>query len=79
MAIVQCFEGWRAELESAPHPVNVLSDQKKVEYLMFAKLINRWQARWSELLFFLTFKLSTELVRQVANWMLSLDGRRLRY
>jgi len=50
MAIVRCFEEWRAELESAPHPIQVLSDHKNLEYFMSTKLLNRRQARWSEFL-----------------------------
>ena len=50
MAIVRCFEEWRAELESTPHPVKVLSDHKNLEYFMSTKLLNRRQARWSEYL-----------------------------
>ena len=50
MAIVRSFEEWRAELESTPHPVKVLSDHKNLEYFMSTKLLNRRQARWSEFL-----------------------------
>ena len=45
LAIVRCFEEWRAELEGSPHPVEVLSDHKNLEYFMFTKLLNRRQAR----------------------------------
>ena len=50
MAIIRCFEEWRAELESTPHPIQVLSDHRNLEYFMSTKLLNRRQARWSEFL-----------------------------
>ena len=39
MAIVRCFEEWRAELEGSPHMIEVLSDHKNLEYFMFIKLL----------------------------------------
>ena len=57
MAIVRCFEEWRAELESAPHPIQVLSDHRNLEYFMSTKLLNRRQARWSEFLSRFNFKI----------------------
>ena len=50
MAIIRCFEEWRPELESTPHPIRVLSDHKNLEYFMSTKLLSRRQARWSEFL-----------------------------
>ncbi len=50
VAIVQCFEEWRAELQSTPHPIKVLSDHRNLEYFMSTKSLNRRQARWSEFL-----------------------------
>ena len=47
MAIVRCFEKWRAELEGSPHIIEVLSDYKNLEYFMSTKLLSRRQARWS--------------------------------
>src|SRR5205807_8341709 len=41
LAIVRCFEEWRAELEGSSHIIEVLSDHKNLEYLMFTKLLNR--------------------------------------
>jgi hypothetical protein len=57
LAIVQCFEEWRAELEGSPHPIEVLSDHKNLEYFMSTKLLNRRQARWSEFLSRFQFKI----------------------
>jgi hypothetical protein len=45
LAIVRCFEKWRAELEESPHPIEVLSDHKNLEYFISTKLLNRRQAR----------------------------------
>src|SRR5215213_367340 len=58
MAIVRCFEEWRAELESTISPVQVLTDHKNLEYFMSTKLLNRRQARWSEFLSRFDFKIS---------------------
>src|SRR5438874_10841329 len=64
MAIVRCFEEWRAELEGSPHPVEVLSDHKNLEYFMSTKLLNRRQARWSEFLSRFDFRITYRLERQ---------------
>ena len=50
MAIIRCFEEWRAELQSAANPIQVLSDHKNLEYFMTNKLLNRRQARWAQFL-----------------------------
>jgi len=50
MVIVKSFEEWRTELESTPHPIQVLSNHKNLEYFMSTKLLNRRQACWSEFL-----------------------------
>jgi hypothetical protein len=50
MAIVRCFEEWRAELQSAINPIQVLTDHKNLEYFMSNKLLNRRQARWAQFL-----------------------------
>jgi len=59
MAIVRCFEEWRAELESVneKHPVQVPSGHKNLEYFMSTKLLNRHQTRWSEFLSRFNFKI----------------------
>ena len=57
MAIVRCFDEWRAELETMEHPIQVLSDYKYLEYFMSTKLLNRCQARWSEYLSRFNFKI----------------------
>jgi hypothetical protein len=57
MAIVRCFEQWRAELEGSPHVIEVLSDHKNLEYFMTTKLLSRRQARWSEFLSRFNFRI----------------------
>ena len=57
MAIIRCFEEWRPELESMPHPIRVLSDHKNLEYFMSTKLLSRRQAQWSEFLSQFNFKI----------------------
>ena len=57
MAIIKCFEEWRPELESMPHPIRVLSDHKYLEYFMSIKLLSCRQARWSEFLSRFNFKI----------------------
>jgi transposase InsO family protein len=58
MAIVRCFEEWRAELEGSSHVIEVLSDHKNLEYFMSTKLLSRRQARWSEFLSRFNFRIS---------------------
>lgn len=48
LAIIRCFEQWRPHLESTGHKIQVLSDNRNLEYFMSTKLLNRRQARWSE-------------------------------
>jgi len=57
MAIVQSFEEWRAELEGAGVPVEVLSDHKNLQHFMTTKRLSRRQARWSEFLSRFEFRL----------------------
>ena len=58
LAVVRCFEEWRAELESSPFPVEVLSDHKNLEYFMTTKMLSRRQARWSEFLSRFDFRIT---------------------
>ena len=57
MAIVRCFEEWRAELKGSPYIIKVLSDHKNLEYFMFTKLLSRRQTRWSEFLSRFNFRI----------------------
>jgi hypothetical protein len=50
LAIVRCFEGWRAELQGASKPITVLTDHRNLVYFMTTKQLTRRQVRWSELL-----------------------------
>ncbi len=53
LALKAAFEVWRHWLEGAKHPLTVLTDHRKLEYLKSAKRLNHRQARWS--LFFTPF------------------------
>ena len=50
LAIVTALREWRAYLEGAMHPFTVYTDHKNLEYFTTTKVLNRRQARWSELL-----------------------------
>lgn len=50
LAIVRCFEGWRAELQGSHHPITVLTDHRNLEYFMTTKELSRRQVRWNEFL-----------------------------
>jgi hypothetical protein len=50
MAIIKALEEWRPECEGAAYPLKLITDHKNLEYFMTKKLLNRRQARWSELL-----------------------------
>ena len=50
MAIIRCFEEWRAELQSVINPIEVLSNHKNLKDFMTNKLLSRHQARWAQFL-----------------------------
>ena len=50
LAVVRCFECWRAELQGAAFPITVLTDHRNLEYFMTSKQLSRRQVRWSEFL-----------------------------
>src|SRR5207244_11981327 len=64
LAIVRCFEEWRAELEGLSHSIKVLSNHKNLKYFILIKLLNRRQARWSEFLSRFNFKIVHRLRKQ---------------
>src|SRR5262245_24395962 len=47
LAIICALEEWRHYLEGAPHPVEIWTDHKNLEYFRSAQKLNRRQARWS--------------------------------
>ena len=61
MAIIHCFEEWRVELESSPHPIRVLSDHKNLEYFMSTTLLSRCKMHWSEFLSRFNFRIIYQL------------------
>ena len=56
VAIVRCFEEWRPELEDSLHPIQVLSDQRILEYFVFTILQNHQQICRAEFLLRFSFK-----------------------
>lgn len=57
LAVIRCFEEWRAYLEGSPEPIEVLTDHRNLEYFMTSKLLNCRQVRWSEFLSRFNFKI----------------------
>ncbi len=58
LAIIRCFEQWRAELQSIKTFINVLTNYKSLEYFMIIKKLNKRQARWVEFLTEFDFKIT---------------------
>jgi hypothetical protein len=58
LAIIRCFEQWRAELQSVKTSINVLIDHKSVKDFMITKKLNRRQARWAKFLAEFDFKIT---------------------
>ena len=58
LAIIQCFEQWRPELEATGVPIKVITDHKSLEYFMTTKKLSRRQARWAEFLSGFNFVIS---------------------
>lgn len=50
LAIVDCFYRWRRYLEGATHKTEVFTDHHNLEYFATAKVLNRRQARWAQML-----------------------------
>ena len=48
LAIVRCFEEWHPHLIGSPHPIQVLTDHKNLEFFKTKRTLNQWQIRWSE-------------------------------
>jgi hypothetical protein len=57
MAIIQAFEEWHPKLQSIINPIHILSDHKNLEYFMMIKLLNQYQAHWSQFLSQFNFKI----------------------
>jgi RNase H-like domain found in reverse transcriptase/Reverse transcriptase (RNA-dependent DNA polymerase)/Integrase zinc binding domain/Integrase core domain/Chromo (CHRromatin Organisation MOdifier) domain/Aspartyl protease len=57
LAIIQCFEQWRPELEGSMFPVKVLTDHKNLQYFMTTKQLTHRQTRWAEYLSRFDFKI----------------------
>ena len=50
MAIIKALEEWRPECDGTAYPLQLITDHKNLDDFMTKKLLNRRQARWSELL-----------------------------
>jgi hypothetical protein len=48
---------WYPELQSVISPIRILSDYKNLEYFTMTKLLNHWQAHWSQFLSQFKFKI----------------------
>jgi RNase H-like domain found in reverse transcriptase/Reverse transcriptase (RNA-dependent DNA polymerase) len=57
LAVVSAFKHWRNYLEGCNDPTIVFSDHKNLEYFTTSKVLNRRQARWSEILANFSFEL----------------------
>ena len=51
LAIIFSFQHWRAQLEGAPEPIQVVLDYKALEYFMTTKALTARQAHWVDILF----------------------------
>ena len=50
LAIVKALQHWRPWLERTRFPIQILTDHKNLEYFAKARILNRRQMRWLELL-----------------------------
>jgi len=57
LAIVDAFKHWRRYCQGATHQVQVLSDHHNLEYFTTNKVLNRRQARWTQELAGIDFKI----------------------
>ena len=64
LAIVDSMTRWRHYLEGADHRIQIFSDHHNLAYFQTAKVLNRRQARWAQLLagydFVINFKPGTQ-------------------
>jgi len=64
LAIVDSMTRWRHYLEGAEHRIQIFSDHHNLAYFQTAKVLNRRQARWAQLLagydFVINFKPGTQ-------------------
>ena len=55
--IINFFELWKFELYNIEKPVQIITDNKNLEYFISNKYLNRRQNRWSEILFKFNFEI----------------------
>jgi len=58
LTIIEALKLWHHYLEGSPHPVEIWSDHKNLEYFRSAQSLNRRQARWSLFLSCFRFTIS---------------------
>jgi len=58
LAIIEALKLWHHYLEGSPHPVDIWSDHKNLEYFRSVQSLNRCQARWSLFLSHFRFTIS---------------------
>ncbi|KAI1003906.1 hypothetical protein K3495_g4304 [Podosphaera aphanis] len=67
LAIVKFLVEWRPELQGTQKPFEILTDYKKLEYVMTIKALNQRQVRWSEFLsqfyFRITYRPGAKAIR----------------
>ena len=58
LAIINCLETWRPELEFTGIPIQIFSDHRGLEYFMTKRTLTHRQARWAEKLSEYNFKIT---------------------
>ena len=58
LAIIEALKLWRHYLEGSPHPVEIWSDHKNLEYFRLVQSLNHCQAHWSLFLSHFWFTIS---------------------
>lgn len=58
LAVVKPLGHWRQYLQSTPEPINIITDHKNLEFFKDARITNRRQARWADLLSHYNYRIS---------------------
>ena len=57
LAVVNSFAQWRHFLEDSPHQIIIYSDHKNLTYFQMARVLNRREAWWAQILTRFDFKI----------------------
>lgn len=57
IAVIQCYEAYKLELESSAFLIYVLNNYKNLEYFIISKTLQSCQAKWNEYLSRFNFKI----------------------